>query len=331
MTQQKAVKLGKLIDEFQLEVIRGGRNYRNFPVAADDINRPALQLTGFFDYYDTTRLQVLAKVEMTYLGKLTSEERRKSFEGLLSRPIPAIIITRNMEIFPECMEMAEKYDRTILRTKEQASVFIPSLINGLKSHLAPRITRHGVLVEVYGEGILIMGESGVGKSETAIELIKRGHRLVADDAVEIRSVGSRIVGSAPELIRHYMELRGIGVVDIRQLFGMSSVRDEQDIDMVVNLEQWNDSGRYDRLGTNEEFTTILDKKVPVVTIPVKTGRNLAIIVEVAAMNNRHKKMGHNAAQEFTKQLDAHFEQMLAAKMDEEDMEQERHEYEGEDV
>ena len=331
MTQQKAVKLGKLIDEFRLEVIRGGKNYRNFPVIADDINRPALQLTGFFDYYDTTRLQVLAKVEMTYLGKLTSKERLESFDGLLSRPIPAIIITRNMEIFPECMEMAEKYDRTILRTKEQASVFIPELINSLKSHLAARITRHGVLVEVYGEGILIMGESGVGKSETAIELIKRGHRLVADDAVEIRSVGSRIVGSAPELIRHYMELRGIGVVDIRQLFGMSSIRDEQDIDMVVNLEQWNDGGRYDRLGTNEEFTTILDKKVPVVTIPVKTGRNLAIIVEVAAMNNRHKKMGHNAAQEFSRQLDAHFEQMLAAQMEEENTEPEHHQYEGQDV
>jgi len=234
-----------------------------------------------------------------------------------------------MDPFPECLEVAEKYDRTILRTKELASIFIPELLNSLKTQLAARITRHGVLVEVYGEGVLIMGESGVGKSETAIELVKRGHRLVADDAVEIRTVGNRIIGSAPELIRHYIELRGIGVVDVRQLFGMSSVRDEQDIDMVVNLEQWNEGAFYDRLGTNEEFTTILDKKVPVVTIPVKTGRNLAIIVEVAAMNNRHKKMGYNAAQEFSRQLDAHFEEMLSAQMEENALEE--NEFEGEDV
>lgn len=323
----KAVKLGKIIDEFQLEVLHGAKNYRNLPIQADDINRPALQLTGFYDFYDTTRLQVLAKVEMTYLGKLTSEERRESFDGLLARPIPALIVTRNMEIYPECLEMAEKHDRTILRTKEPASIFIPELINSLKSVLAQRITRHGVLVEVYGEGILIMGESGVGKSETAVELIKRGHRLVADDAVEIRSVGSRIVGSAPKLIRHYMELRGIGVVDVRQLFGMSAVRDEQDVDMVVNLEQWNPEQFYDRLGTDEQFTTILDKKVPVVTIPVKTGRNLAVIVEVAAMNNRHKKMGYNAAEEFSRQLDAHFEEMLSAQAEEVEIE---NEFEGED-
>lgn len=329
MTSNKSVKLGTIIEEFQLEVLRGAKNYMNFPIRADDINRPALQLTGFFDYYDTTRLQVLAKVEMTYLGKLTSEERRESFEGLLSRPIPALIITRNMDPFEECLEVAEQYDRTILRTKEAASEFIPELLNSLKSHLAARITRHGVLVEVYGEGVLIMGESGVGKSETAIELVKRGHRLVADDAVEIRHVGSRIIGSAPPLIRHYIELRGIGVVDVRQLFGMSAIRDEQDIDMVVNLEQWNDGMFYDRLGTKEEFTTILDKKVPVVTIPVKTGRNLAIIVEVAAMNNRHKKMGYNAAKEFSKQLDAHFEQMLSAQMQEGEVDE--FENEGKDV
>lgn len=323
----KAVKLGKIIDDFQLEVLHGAKNYRNFPVQADEINRPALQLTGFYDFYDTTRIQVLAKVEMTYLGKLTSEERRESFDGLLARPIPALIVTRNMEMYPEGLEMAEKHDRTVLRTKEPASIFIPELLNSLKAVLAQRITRHGVLVEVYGEGILIMGESGVGKSETAVELIKRGHRLVADDAVEIRSVGSRIVGSAPKLIRHYMELRGIGVVDVRQLFGMSAVRDEQDVDMIVNLEQWNPEQFYDRLGTNEEFTTILDKKIPVVTIPVKTGRNLAVIVEVAAMNNRHKKMGYNAAEEFTRQLDAHFEEMLKAQAEEVEIE---NEFEGED-
>ena len=312
MGSKYSIKLGKLIDSFDLEVLNEGKNFRNYPIRAEDVNRPALQLTGFFDYYDPSRLQVIGKVEMTYLDKLSHEERLKSFDGLFSRPIPALIVTRNMEVPEECMEMARKYHRTILRTKEPTSMFIPSLLSVLKAHLSDRITRHGVLVEVYGEGVLIMGESGVGKSETAIELVKRGHRLVADDAVEIRHVGDRLIGSAPELIRHYIELRGIGVVDVRQLFGMSAIRDEQAIDMVVNLEQWNDEVFYDRLGTNEESTTILDKKVPVVTIPVKTGRNLAIIVEVAAMNNRHKKMGHNAAQEFAAQLDAHFEQMLAA-------------------
>ncbi len=328
MKSQKAVKLGKIIEEFQLEVLFGGKNYGNIPVRADDINRPALQIAGFFDYYDPTRLQVLAKVEMSYLEKLSPAQRMESFEGLLSRPIPALIITSNMTAFPELLEMAEKYNRTILRTKEVASVFIPSLLTSLKNHLAARITRHGVLVEVYGEGILIMGESGVGKSETAIELVKRGHRLVADDAVEIRTLGSRIIGSAPKLIRHYMELRGIGVVDVRQLFGMSAVRDEQDIDMVVNLEQWRDGGEYDRLGVTANYMTILDKKVPVATIPVKTGRNLAIIVEVAAMNNRHKKMGHNAAEEFSRQLDAHFEQMIAEQAEEVE---EESEFEGTDI
>ncbi|MEG2000288.1 MAG: HPr(Ser) kinase/phosphatase [Evtepia sp.] len=310
--EKKSIKLGKIIEDFSLEVLHGAENYLNCPIHAADINRPALPLLGFFDYYDHTRLQVIGKVELTYLEGLTTEERRRSYEGLFSRAIPALIISRGLEPTPECLEMAIKYDRTLLRTKDPTSIFIPSLLSNLNAKLCPRITRHGVLVDVYGEGILLMGESGVGKSETAIELVKRGHRLVADDAVEIRNIDSRLIGSAPELIRHYIELRGIGVVDVLQLFGMSAVRDEQDIDLIVNLEQWNENVFYDRLGTNEEFTTILDKKVPVNTIPVKPGRNLAIIVEVAAMNNRHKKMGHNAAVEFTKQLDAHFEQMLSA-------------------
>lgn len=328
MATQKSVKLGKLIEEFQLEVLHGGKNYQNFPVRADDINRPALQLAGFYEYYDTTRIQVLAKVEMAYLSRMSPEERRSSIDGLLSRPIPALIITMHQEPFPELIELAQQYGRTILRTKEMASVFIPAMLTSLKTHLAESITRHGVLLEVYGEGVLIMGESGVGKSETAVELIKRGHRLVADDAVEIRAQGASIIGTAPPLIRHYMELRGIGIVDVRQLFGMSSVRDEKTIDMVVNLELWNPEAMYDRLGATEESTNILDKKIPVVTIPVKTGRNLAVIVEVAAMNNRHKKMGYNAAQEFTKQLDDHFEQMLAMQSEElEDL----NEFEGQDV
>ena len=208
--------------------------------------------------------------------------------------------------------MAERYDRTILRTQETTTDIMGSLITGLRNHLAPRITRHGVLVEIYGEGVLIFGESGVGKSETAIELIKRGHRLIADDAVEIKQMGvNQLVGNAPELIRHYMELRGIGVVDVRRLFGVSSIKDSANIDLVINLEPWRDGAVYDRLGLEELHTDILGINVPSVTIPVKPGRNLAVIIEVAAMNNRHKRMGYNAAQAFTDQINRHFEEELA--------------------
>ena len=297
MASQSAIKLTKLVERFELEVLNQGKNYDRCLIRADDINRPALQILGFFDYFAPDRIQVIGKVEWTYLNNQSPEERRKCFDAFLEKPIPALILTRSLEPFPELMEMAVKHKRTILRSKED-------------TRLPPQITRHGVLVDVYGEGVLLMGESGVGKSETAVELVKRGHRLVADDAVEIRHIGTRLIGTAPEVIRHYIELRGIGVVDIQQLFGMSAVREDQDINLVVNLEQWNDQVFYDRLGTNEEFTTILDMKIPAITIPIKPGRNLAIIVEVAAMNNRHKRMGYNAAQEFAKQLDAHFEQMM---------------------
>ena len=270
-------------------------------------------MAGFFDYFDYKRIQMIGRVEATYLAQLSAEERRISFDQLLARDIPCLIITRGMDPFPECMELAERYNRTILRTQETTSAFMGALIATLRNYLSPRITRHGVLVEVYGEGVLLLGESGVGKSETAIELVKRGHRLVADDAVEIKRVGvKRLVGSAPELIRHYIELRGIGVVDVQQLFGMSAVREDQDIDLVVNLEQWNDNTMYDRLGLEDLYTVILDVKVPALTVPVKPGRNLAIIVEVAAMNNRHKKMGYNAAQAFTQQINEHFDQALSA-------------------
>ncbi|NLF35393.1 MAG: HPr(Ser) kinase/phosphatase [Clostridiales bacterium] len=312
MERRFHLNLSKLVEDFNLEVLRGATDFEHCQLRTEDINRPALQLAGFFDYFDPKRLQVIGRVETTYLARMTPEERRLSFDRLLAQDLPALIITRNMEPFPECMEMAEKYDRTILRTGEATSAFMSMLINDLKAHLSPRITRHGVLVEVYGEGVLLLGESGVGKSETAIELVKRGHRLVADDAVEIKQVGAkRLVGSAPELIRHYIELRGIGVVDVRQLFGMSAVRESQDIDLVVNLEPWRDGAAYDRLGAEELFTAILNIRVPALTVPVKPGRNLAIIIEVAAMNNRHKKMGYNAAQEFTRQVSAHFDQVLS--------------------
>lgn len=310
-----SVKLGKLIQEFRLEVLRGGAGYEDVSIRTEDVNRPGLQLTGFFDYFDAKRLQVIGRVETTYLEGLTSEERRESFELLLSQDIPALIISREIEPFPECMEMAEKYDRTILRSPDTTSVLMSNIIAALKSYLAPRITRHGVLVEVYGEGVLLLGESGVGKSETAIELVKRGHRLIADDAVEIKRAGTkRLVGTAPELIRHYIELRGIGVIDVRRLFGMSAIKEESDIDLVINLEQWKDGAMYDRLGLENLYTTILDVQVPSLTVPVRPGRNLAVIIEVAAMNNRHKKMGYNAAVEFTKQINQHFDQAMSAQL-----------------
>ena len=310
-----SVKLGKLIREFRLEVLRGAAGYEDRPIRTENVNRPGLQLTGFFDYFDPDRLQVIGRVEDTFLSGLTAEQRRVSFEQLLSQDIPALIISRGIDPYPECMEMADKYDRTVLRSQDTTSVLMSNIIAALKSYLAPRITRHGVLVEVYGEGVLLLGESGVGKSETAIELVKRGHRLIADDAVEIKRAGTkRLVGTAPELIRHYIELRGIGVIDVRRLFGMSAIKEESDIDLVVNLEQWKDGAMYDRLGLENLYTTILDVQIPALTVPVKPGRNLAIIIEVAAMNNRHKKMGYNAALEFTKQINEHFDQAMSQQL-----------------
>ncbi|HIY21721.1 MAG TPA: HPr(Ser) kinase/phosphatase [Candidatus Flavonifractor merdigallinarum] len=311
MSTNYSVKLSKLIDEFGLEVLRGATGYQDRAIATEDVNRPGLQLTGFFDYFDPERLQVLGLVEVTYLSGLSSQERRERFQMLFEHDIPALIIARGMEPFPECMELAERYDRTVLRCNIPTTEFISAIVTSLHNHLAPRITRHGVLVEVYGEGVLLMGDSGVGKSETAIELVKRGHRLIADDAVEIRRLNNRdLVGTAPELIRHYMELRGIGVVDVRRLFGMSAVKEESNIDMIINLEPWREDAVYDRLGVEENFMKVLEVDVPVTTVPVKPGRNLAVIIEVAAMNNRHKKMGYNSALEFTQQIDSHFDQAL---------------------
>ena len=310
-----SVPLGKLISEFNLEVIRSGKDYEARAIRTEDVNRPGLQLIGFFDYFDPKRIQMIGRVETTYLTGLTPEARRECFDSLMAHDIPCLIISRGMEPFPECMEMAEKYDRTILRTQETTSTFMSALIAYLRTELSPRITRHGVLVEIYGEGVLLLGESGVGKSETAIELVKRGHRLIADDAVEIKRAGTkRLVGTAPELIRHYIELRGIGVIDVRRLFGMSAIKEESDIDLVINLEQWKDGAMYDRLGLENLYTTILDVQIPSLTVPVKPGRNLAVIIEVAAMNNRHKKMGYNAALEFTKQSNEHFDQAMSQQL-----------------
>lgn len=307
---QYSVNLGKIIEEFQLEILHKSPDYENVSLSTVDVNRPGLPLSGFFEHFDTKRLLMIGLTEHTYLEDMSPELRLQRFDQLLSYPVPALIITRGLEPFPECMAMAEKHNRTVLRTDQQTSTFMSALISSLYGHLAPRITRHGVMLEVYGEGVMIQGESGVGKSEVAIELIKRGHRIIADDAVEMKlTERGTLLATSPELIRHYMELRGIGVVDIRRLFGMGAIKTEQQIDMILKLEPWDDKAMYDRLGLETAYTDeLLGVSLPIVTIPVKPGRNLASIVEVAAMNNRNRKMGHNAALELTMRMDEQFNQ-----------------------
>ena len=294
---QKSVALGEIIKEFELEVLNQGPDYEKTPLRTVDVNRPGLPLSGFFEHFDTMRLLLIGLTEHTYLANMTSEQRYERFDRLLSYPVPALIITRGLEAYPECLDAAEKHGRTVLRTQQQTSTFMSALIGALFNHLAPCITRHGVMMEVYGEGVLIQGESGVGKSEVAIELIKRGHRIIADDAVEIKlTERGRLVASSPELIRHYMELRGIGVINVRHIYGVGAVLPSTSIDLVVVMEDWVDGKAYDRLGLTSETEEILGVKIPRVTIPVTPGRNLAVILELAAMNNRQKKMGYNAAE-----------------------------------
>ena len=300
-------------EEFKLEMLYQSSDFEKIQITVEDVNRPALQLAGFFAHFEPQRIQVIGLVEDTYLSDLNSEQRAVAFDRLFSYRPPALIFARGLTPYPECMIMAKKYNITIMRTEQTTSELVSTLIATLKHYLAPRLTRHGVLVEVHGEGMLLVGESGVGKSEAAIELVKRGHRLIADDAVEIIKEGAyRLSGSAPELIRHYIELRGIGVINVAKLFGMGAVKDSADIDIVVNLENWRDDEAYDRLGVDTSTTTILGVKLPQITIPVKPGRNLAVILEVAAMNNRQRKMGYNAALEFTEQINKHFEATMNA-------------------
>ena len=310
-----SVPLTKLAEEFELKPLYKSSDFEKIRVTVDDVSRPGLQLAGFFDHFEPMRLQVLGNVETSYLRKLSSEQRAIIFDHLLSYQIPALIIARNMEPLPECLEMAKKHNITVLSGKDSTSYIISSLITYLKAALAPRITRHGVLVEIYGEGILIIGDSGIGKSETAIELVKRGHRLVADDAVEIKQISStELIGGAPDVLRHYIELRGIGVINVAKLFGMGAVKDSVSIDLIINIVPWQDGEVYDRLGLEQQYTDILDVKVPSITVPVTPGRNLAVIFEVAAMNNRQKRMGYNAAEEFTEQLNKFFQQSAEGNM-----------------
>lgn len=296
------VPLKEVIREFQLEEIFLPEGSDTL-VSRSDLNRPGLALAGFFGHFDPERIQLIGRCEHTYLTPFDHEEKRSHIMGFMSQKPVAVIITSSLEVFPEFLEAAKKYSVPLLRTEQRTSEFMASLISYLRVCLAQRITRHGVLVEVYSEGMLLLGDSGIGKSETAIELVKRGHRLIADDAVEIKKVSSKtLVGSAPEVIRHYIELRGIGVVDVRRLFGVGAVKDTEKIDLVVNLEPWVQGKMYDRLGLDNEFTDIMGINIPTITIPVKPGRNLAIILEIAAMNSRQKKMGHNTAKELERNL-----------------------------
>ena len=297
------VPLQKIIKDFNLEVLYVPEDASTIAISSPEVNRPGLQLSGFFDYFDSQRVQILGKSEFAFLQQFDDTEITNRIDNYFSTCPPAVVITRNIEA-PACMmDAAKALKVSLLRTADGTSAFMAGLIAELNVELAPRVTRHGVLVEVYGEGILLLGESGVGKSETAIELVKRGHRLIADDAVEIRRVSAKtLVGSSPENIRHFMELRGVGIINARRLFGIGAVKMTEKINMIVQLEQWDATKVYDRMGMNEEYTDVLGVQVSSLTIPVKPGRNLAIIIEVAAMNNRQKRMGYNAAQELLEKL-----------------------------
>ena len=299
----KGVKIKEFVKVFDLEVLNEGVDYDTACLTVTDVNRPGLQFHDFYDYFDPSRLQVIGKAEMTFLASLAPSQRRKCFDGLFIFSIPALVISRGLECFPECLECAKAHGRTLVRTKETTVEFTSHAIEYLNRVMAPCVTRHGVLLDIYGEGVMIVGDSGVGKSEAAIELIMRGHRLVADDAVELRRISGQLIGTAPEVIRNYIELRGIGVIDVHQLFGMRAVKPETQLDLIVEFEPWDSNKFYDRLGIEDHFVEILEQKVPCVTIPVRPGRNLASIVEVAAMNNRHRRYGYNAAEELARRVD----------------------------
>lgn len=304
-----SVPLTTLVKEFKLEVAYESSDYETIQLTVADVTRPGLQLSGYFDHFEPMRLQVFGNVEISYLQKLTSEERETAMDRYYSYKFPAMLVTRYNPLEPVCMELAKKHDITVLRCHEATSTIVSAIVAYLSAALAPRITRHGVLMEIYGEGVLVLGESGMGKSEAAVELLKRGHRLIADDAVEIRKVsGSTLIGSAPALIRNYVELRGIGIVNVAKLFGMGAVKAENEINLVVNVVPWNNQETYDRVGLEDQYMEILGVQVPMNTIPITPGRNLAVILEVAAMNNRQRQMGYNPAKEFTEQIDSHFQQ-----------------------
>ena len=293
-----SISLQKLIDKTKLVNLTPNIDTTKIKVTMPDINRPALQLAGYFEHFDSTRVQVIGFVEYTYLEEVADERKREIYEQLLSYEVPAVVFSRELQPDDIFLEVANKHGVPVLSTKASTSSFMAEAIRWLNVQLAPSMTVHGVLVDVYGEGLLITGESGIGKSEAALELIKRGHRLVSDDAVELRKVSDdTLIGTAPDVTKHFIELRGIGIVDVKALFGASSVKDTQSIDLVIRLEDWDKEKEYDRLGLEETYTEYLGNKVVCHNIPIRPGRNLAVICESAAVNHRQKKMGYNAAQE----------------------------------
>lgn len=314
------VALSKLADYFKLERIFEPDKIGKIKIKNSDVYRPGIQLAAdYFEFFDNTRIQLFGKMEHAYLSSISRAKRYEILDTLFSHNPPAAIVTRGLEIFEEMKETAKKYQIPLYRTEIGTSSFMSALIAWLNVELAPRITRHGVLMEVYGEGVLMLGESGVGKSEAAVELLKRGHRLVADDAVEIKRVSSiSLIGSSPEIIRHFIEIRGIGIVDVCKIFGMGAVKNSEKIDLIINLEQWNKEKSYDRLGLEDQTTEILGISVPSITVPIRPGRNLAVIVEVAAMNNRQKKMGFNAAMELSERLTKQMEITMQQEADDEE-------------
>ena len=321
MSEKKfKVALTKLVGYFKLERVFEPEDIEKVKIRNSDVYRPGIQLAvDYFEYFDNTRIQLFGNVEHAYLSSLSAAKRYEVLDTLFSHNPPAVIITRGLEVYSEMEEAAKKYHIPLYRTATGTSSFMSALIAWLNVELAPRVTRHGVLVEVYGEGVLMLGESGVGKSEAAVELLKRGHRLVADDAVEIKRVSSiSLIGSAPGIIRHFIAIRGIGIVDVRKIFGMGAVKDSEKIDLIINIEQWNKEKSYDRLGLENHETEILGISVPSLTVPVRPGRNLAVIVEVAAMNNRQKKMGFNAAEELSERLTKQMEQTMQEEAEDEE-------------
>lgn len=303
MSVEFSVPLSQIAEALNLTEVYVAENYKETNISTVEINRPGLELTGYLEFFDNKRIQVLGNTEFSYLGRYGPEAQKMVIDSIFSFGPPAVIICRDIEPSNAILESAKLHKVSIFSTPQSTSDLTASLVQYLNKELAPRITRHGVLVEVYGEGCLLTGDSGVGKSETAIELIKRGHRLVADDAVEIRRTAqTTLYGQSPENIRHFIELRGIGIINARKLFGMGAIKLQEKIDMVINLEQWDSAKAYDRMGLDNEYMKILGVEVPTLTIPVKPGRNLAVIIEVAAMNNRQKKMGYNAARELLKNL-----------------------------
>ena len=302
-TMAKTVELKRIVEKMNLKNLTPDVELNDKEVEVPDINRPALQLSGYFEHFDSERVQIIGYVEYTFLEKLDMEKKKDVYKTLLSYKIPCIIFCRNLPPEQMLLDMAVEADVPIFITEKKTSAFTAEIIRWMNVQLAPCISIHGVLVDVYGVGVLIMGESGIGKSEAALELVKRGHRLVSDDVVEIKKVSDEtLVGSAPDITRHFIELRGIGIVDVKTLFGVLSVRETQNIDLVITLEEWNKEKEYDRLGLEEQYTEFLGNKVVCHQLPIRPGRNLAVIVETAAINYRQKKMGYNAAQELYKRV-----------------------------